>query len=377
MLFVPRPACTKFRRKFSFHVFFLAHCREPRLQKLELQRAAIDCLSIVISRAGPEMMDMLLAHRVPAVLCACIRRQPPGGHSAREETGPSMIKTAASGHTSSTSSSSRGSSDRMPPLARSAVHALALLVHPRGPQWAPIRAMPFREATSEQTRSRNGVAVADAGVAATASGLAVYIKAAAELGASVWRETSMHLLKTARTGSGGRDGGGGGDSMMPETARGGEGRGGGGSGSDPYFVGTKVVATSALSVLCAILCEDAHCDGLTTVKRDCSQNTIAPSSDESLRGLAVRPRDDAAAVRLAALRVLLHTCRSSADVAHEFAAFGGGVAVQALLARLCLPINSSTSGGGKVRHAELHTNVFLSEIGNKCRVWMLRSEIVR
>lgn len=269
------------------------------------------------------------------------------------EAGPSMIKAAGSGHTS-TSSSSRVCSDRMPSLARSAVHALALLVHPMGSQWEPIRAMPFREATSENMRSRNVIAIT------STSGLAGHVKAAAELGASVWRETSTHLLKTSRSGGGGRAGNGG---AMSGTVRGEEKSGGSG---EAYVMG-KAVATSALSVLCSILCEeDAHSESLAAAKTNFSQDIVAPSSEESLRDSAMcPPREDAAAVRLAALRVLLHTCRSSSAVAHAFTAFCGGAAVQALLARLCLPMKNPTNGGGEVWHgAALHGVSVLSEISN-------------
>lgn len=239
----------------------------------------------------------------------------------------------------------------------SAVRTLAALVHPTQPQWRPIRALPFQEAAIQWIEQTETVATAAVAAAAT-SGLAIDVKAAAKLGASVWRETSTHLLKTAKNGISGervveRSGAGAGN----EEAR----RGGGQNQS----VG-KAVAPSALSVLCSIVREEGSYDGLAAAARDSEKIDVgdAPFSGECLRGVkASHHSDDTSTARLAALRVLLHTCRASSSVAHAFAAFHGGAAVQALLGRLCLPEGNTL--GGKVRRRKRTIDRFCAEA---CRV---------
>lgn len=292
----------------------------------------MDCLSIVVSRAGPETMGMLLAHRVPAVLCACIRHGSPDPRSAlgapaqpcRQATPPVPSENRA-----------------LHPLAPSCVRALACLVHPTGPQWAPIRATPLREATVDE-RGTGSPSVVNA-VAAASSGLAIDMKAAVDLGASVWRETATHLLKMGGSaGGGGCGSGGNGEGGVGIEATASMLENDGRSGSRVSSGGEAIsFTTSAVSSLCGIIC--AAADGRTASRGGEENRFEAPPYDAS----AVRRRSPAAGgdggddgVRLAALRVLLHTSRVSAHIAHAIAAFDEGAAVQALLGRL----GSATTG---------------------------------
>ena len=281
---------------------------DPYLQKMELQRTAIDCLSTVISLAGPETAGMLLAHRVPAILCVCIRR-----YSC--PTPPPGAVTPTRGDTACSAPSYR---QRRFALVHPAVCALARLVHPTGAQWAPIRTMPFHEATA---RRRLGLKIP----VAVASGLAVGAKAAAELGASVWQQTAKHLLEVdGCEGSSGSDEEGAVSLAAAMSAESGRGRRGIGEADN-----------SAIDVLCRVLCDagDLSCGSETS--RGPEGVSTPPTVDHS-----VGSRDCSGAsqrVQIAALRVLLHACRASFGVAHAVATFDGGATVQALLDRLCSP----------------------------------------
>lgn len=286
---------------------------DPHLQKLELQRTAIDCLSTVISLAGPETTGMLLAHRVPATLCACIRR-----HSC-----PTPQLGAATPTRDGAVCSALYYRQRLFALVHPAVRVLARLVHPTGAQWAPICAMPFHEATA---RRRLGSTIP----VAIASGHAVDAKAAAELGASVWQQTAKHLLE-----AGGCDGSGGSDeeSAVPSpTAR--------GAGSGRGRRGINEADNSAIGVLCRVLCdaEEFSCGSATSRGPEGGSTAQAIDRSAGSRDRSSGGQD----VKIAALRVLLHGCRASFGVAHAVAAFDGGAIVQALLDRLCLP--STTEG---------------------------------
>lgn len=196
---------------------------------LEVQRTAVDCLSIIISRAGPETTGMLLAHRVPAVLCACIRHG-----SAPDPRSPLGAPASAQPYQPRTPPPPSSSSENraLHPLALSCVRALACLVHPTGPQWAPIRQTPFLEASGERgVGSPTSATVAAAAAAlAVSGGLAIDMRAAVDLGSSVWRETATHLL---RIGGGSAGGGGGGS-------------GGGGGGGDDDKGGVDPGTTATL-----------------------------------------------------------------------------------------------------------------------------------
>lgn len=269
---------------------------------------------------------MLLAHRVPAVLCACIRHGSPDPRSAlgapaqpcRQGNPPVPSEKRA-----------------LHPLAPSCVRALACLVHPTGPQWAPIRATPLREAAVDD-RGTESPLVANA-VAAASSGLAIDMRAAVDLGASVWRETATHLLKMGRSAGGGGCGSGGngegGVGLEATAATLENGRG----GIHISSVGDATsFTTSAVSSLCGIICEAA---GGSAAPRGGEENRFEALSYDAyaVRGGSPTAGGDGGdgGVRLAALRVLLHTSRASARVAHAIAAFDEGAAVQALLGQLC------------------------------------------
>lgn len=282
---------------------------DVHLQKLELQRTAIDCLSTVISLAGPETTGMLLAHRVPATLCACIRRY-------SYPTPPLGAATPTRGDTACSASSYRQHLFAL--VIHPAVRALARLVHPTGAQWAPIRAMPFHEATA---RRRLGLTTP----VAVASGRAVDAKAAAELGASVWQQTAKHLLEVDDCdGSSGSDEEGAASlaaTMGPE------------SGSERR--GIEEADNSAIGVLCRVLCDAGDLSYGSATFRGPEGVSTPPALSQS-----VSSGDRSGAgqdVQIAALRVLLHACRESFAVAHAVAAFDGGATVQALLDRLCSP----------------------------------------
>ncbi|CAM9176832.1 unnamed protein product [Laminaria digitata] len=280
-------------------------CPGTHQQKLELQRTAIDCLSTVILLAGPETTSMLLAHRVPATLCACIRRRhscptPPLGAATPTRDGAACSTSSYRQH-----------------LVHPAVRALARLVHPTGAQWAPIRAMPFHEATA---RCRLGLTIP----AAVASGRAVDTTAAAELGASVWRQTAKSLLEADGCDeSDGSDEEGAVSSAAARGAESGGGRRGIGEADD----------NSAIGVLCRVLCDPGKLSCGSATARGPEGVSTPPAL-----GYSAGSRDRSGAgqdVRIAALRVLLHACRASFGVAHAVAAFDGGATVQALLDRLC------------------------------------------
>ena len=286
---------------------------DPHLQKLEIQRAAIDCLSTVILLAGPETTGMLLAHRVPATLCACIRR-----HS--DPTPRLGATTPARDGAAFLAPSYR---QRLFAVVHPAVRALARLVHPTGAQWAPICAMPFHEATA---RRRQGLFIP----VAIASGHAVDAKAAAEFAASVWQQTAKHLLEAGGCdGSGGSDEEGAISSASVRCAESGRGRRGMGEAE-----------TTAIGVLCRVLCDAEEFSCGSVISRGPGGVSTPPAFDHSA---GARDRSDGGQdVKIAALRVLLHGCRASFGVARAVAAFDGGAIVQALLDRLCLP----TSPGG-------------------------------
>ncbi|CAN0554027.1 unnamed protein product, partial [Ectocarpus sp. 8 AP-2014] len=90
---------------------------------------------------------MLLAHRLPAVLCRCILRRhhsplaAPCSTGARGGVGDVVIVSPAA----AVPSGRRRRHRQRFPLTPPAVRALSLLVQPTGPQWCPIRPMPFRE----------------------------------------------------------------------------------------------------------------------------------------------------------------------------------------------------------------------------------------
>ncbi|CAM9750929.1 unnamed protein product [Ectocarpus fasciculatus] len=369
-------------------------------QKLKLQRAAVDCLSTVISRAGPETIGMLLAHRLPAVLCRCILRRhhsplaTPCSTGARGGVGDVAIGSPA---VALPSGRHRRRRHRQRfPLAPPAVRALSLLVQPTGPQWRPIRPMPFREAaaaaaaaaaaTQQQQQEEQRFRLASSqppSPLAAAAGLDVDMKAAVELASSVWRQTAQQLLEDTTSGGnrgngtgtgGGSRRGGGENNASLATAEEDGGGGGGGGGLD--FFGEEAgpdrgvrdrrgpPTTNPVAVLCGIICdveedeEDAtrwDSPGSAAYHRDeiaaattaaaapfCGQHVGRRRSSEGGGdgggGDGGGGRGDT--TRSAALRVLLHSCRASPGVARAIVAFDGGAAVQALLGRLCLPPSS-------------------------------------
>ena len=319
-----------------------------KTQKLELQRAAMDCLSTVISRAGPEMTGMLVAHRVPAILCSCLRLR------RRQQRSPSDPPD------SSRAGGRAPAVRRDFVLAAPAVRALAQLVHPTGPQWRPLRALPFGEAAAaaaaaaaavNRHRRRQGLRCRAPSPAmpmeekpSTGAGVAVDVSAAVELGASVWRQTAKHLLEGADNGGG--DGGDGGT--------------GSGGGSFRAHSGNLAVAegeaeasgVNAVAALCAILCEADEGSGRSDAalsSADSGEGGVVGAVAAPFCGQPRRSFEKSGGgggggggggedvTRLAALRVLLHACRASPGVAHAIVAFGGGAAVQALTGRLSLP----------------------------------------
>lgn len=310
-------------------------------QKLELQRAAIDCLSTVILRAGPEMTGMLVAHRVPAVLCSYIRRQ------CCSPTAPPDAAGGAGGRASSAVPAA--CSRRLFVLAGAAARALAQLVHPTGLQWRPLRPMPFGEAAAaaaanrhqRRQRRRRGVSsppsVSMTGPS-TAPGIVVDVNAAVELATSVWRQTAKHLLESAEGGGnagcgGNINGGGGGDSEHGALLAAAEEE--------------EASGINAVAALCVVLCAGEKKNA------SCSDDAADSSAGGSERGITAaaaapfcgqsqsrRPFENGGgpdATRLAALRVLLHACRASPGVAHAIAAFDGGAAVRALLGQASPP----------------------------------------
>lgn len=246
---------------------------------------------------------MLLAHRVPATLCSCIRR--------RSLSSPQLARGITS--------LARRSQSRMNPLEPPAVLALANLVHSTGAQWAPIRAMPFHGTAGRRADSTP--------LSAGTSGLAVDVRAAVELGTSVWRQTATHLLETSRSGGGDGDDGGltVGEKLDPD---GGDGQNGGRDAFD-----------TAIAALCRILCEAGDLSSSPPASKIREENESVDAAPFCGGGILRRSSSSQSggAMRLAALRVLLHCCRASPDVAHAIVAFDRGAAVQAVLDRLSLP----------------------------------------
>lgn len=230
--------------------------------------------------------------------------------------------------------------------------------------------MPFRDAAAPAAATSATDRTVSTTVAATSpiaikTRLPMDVSAAVDLAESVCRETSTHLLKEeARNYT---DGGRGHPREHPVT---GVGVGVDVGNSDKNNDGDgrhsgEEKSNSALSALCSILCEeDVSCRAAATVVTNTvtsqkgGQEMIFPSSDASLlepQRSAVtdndkadydeHDHDQAVEARLAALRVLLHSCRASSSVAHAFAAFDGGTAVQALLGRLCLPTSTGRNTG--------------------------------
>ena len=315
------------------------HIQPRTKQKLGLQRGAIECLSTVISRAGAETTGMLVAHRVPAILCCCLRRQ-------QRKSFPTAAPPDSS------SGSRAGGRDPAAPacssvLAVPAARALAQLVHPTGSQWRPLRALPFGEAAtttaaaSQHRRPKLGRHRRDSSPrsvpmvepSSTRAGMAVDVTAAVELAASVWGQTAKHLLERA------------------------EGGGGGGGGYHEHGANLEAATAaeegsqgvSAVAALCTILCEagkiagcsdDAAGSRADSGERDIAVSAIAAPFHGQLRRSFEKGSNGegvADATRLAALRVLLHACRASSGVAHAIVAFGGGAAVQVLLGQLSRP----------------------------------------
>lgn len=257
------------------------------------------------------MTGMLLAHRVPATLCACIR-----SHSC--PTPPLGAATPTRGDTACLAPSYR---QRLFALVHPAVRALARLVHPTGAQWTPILAMPFHEATAQ---GRLGLPIP----VEVSNGRAVDAKAAAELGASVWQQTAKHLLEVdGCDGSSGSDEEGAVSLVAAMGADSGRGHRGIGEADN-----------SAIGVLCRILCDagDLSCGSATSGG---PEGVSTPPALGHSVGSEDRP-GTSQGVQIAALRVLLHVCRASFDVAHAVAAFDGGATVQALLDRLCSPAHA-------------------------------------
>lgn len=301
---------------------------------------------------------MLLAHRVPAILCACIRTQ---CFPLTSPFGTGADKSGWRGDVDGVGDSAAVASPGgccLCLLVRPAVRALAYLVHPMGLQWRPIRPMPFSEAAAavdqhqhQQRRRYCSVSSPSSEAAAaakpsTAAGLAVDVNAAVELATSVWQQTAKHLLARAKNS---RDGGRGGDNSV-----------GGGSGRVGLAAAAAMVtdeeedlAVNAVAALCGILCQ-------TEKNESCCNSACSSAHDHSVVGIPaaaaaapfcgqfVAPRgvtgkgDGLDETRSAALRVLLHACRASPGIAHAIAAFNRGAAVEVLLARLCLPSVADT-----------------------------------
>lgn len=294
---------------------------------------------------------MLLAHRVPAALCGCIRWQPLP--PATRLNGRDRTAGAVPVHRR-----------RLSPLAAPAVRALSRLLHSTGPQWRPVCPMPFHEAAAAaQQRRRRPRASSPSARAAAAAAVAVDMTAAAELAASVWRQTAKQLLENSTSRA---DGGDGGRSNRSGSSGGG---GGGGGGSRRENGGAGVAAdweagvdigaactghgnirgtasSNALATLCGIVCDVEEeeqvsgCRDSTAGSVDDRRGGTAPFCGQSIARR--RPLGDGGrsgdTLLLAALRVLLHTCRVSPGVAEVVVAFEGGNAVQALLGRLHLPV---------------------------------------
>lgn len=304
-----------------------------KTQKLELQRAAIDCLSTTVSRAGPEMTGMLVAHRVPAVLCSLIRKQQRFPPAPADGSGAASRGSAAPARSS-----------RFFVLAPPAVRALAQLVHSTGPQWCPLRPMPFGEGAAaakehQHQQGRHHRASSPSASTArpsTSAGIAVDVNAAVELAASVWRQTAKNLLETADDGG---DGGGSGDCEHGRATL------AAAAAAAAEEAGSKGV--NAVAVLCTIVCEvnwNVGCAGESDVGVGAVAGAFgAPFCGQPRRsfegGGLSGPTDS---TRLATLRVLLQVCRASPGVAHAVAAFGGGAVVRALLRQASLP--SSAAG---------------------------------
>lgn len=279
---------------------------------------------------------MLLAHRIPTVLCACIRR-----------------------HSTSSPTSLLNARSHPPATAAAAICALAGLVHPTGAQWVPIRAMPLAEATIDAC-----------GIGATVGQdwLAAEIKAAVDLGLSVCLQTATNLLENAPQDSSdvNHSGVSGDLGSTYQNGRHEEER------HEPH-------STTAIEVLCGILCsegKDGHGGGsVGVVDLDDTPNraNTAPFCDQSVSRYHDRrevelqslpsPSPSSAGgrlqVTLAALRLLLHACRASSGVAHAIADYDGGTVVQALLKRLCFTLSANEYSREKV----MRRSVCLTRLG--------------
>lgn len=216
------------------------------------------------------------------------------------------------------------------------------------------------------------------------------MKAAVELASSVWRQTAQQLLEDVSSGGngGGAGEGTGGGSRRSDGDRNSsfaavkEKYGGGGDG-DLDFFGEEAgpdrgfrdtrgpPTTNAVAALCGIICdveeeeddedEDAtrwdspgsapyHRDETATAAAAAAAAAAAPFCGQHVgRGRSSERDGDGGGgggggrgdtTRSAALRVLLHACRSSPGVARAIVTFDGGAAVQTLLGRLCLPPSS-------------------------------------
>lgn len=179
--------------------------------------------------------------------------------------------------------------------------------------------MPFYEPTAElRAGSANSVAVT--------SGLAVDMKAAAELGASVWQQTATYLLEATSRGE---------SSIISE----GNGVGGGIGSPDGGLDRCNISNTNAIAVICAILCEaeEDSVSGHTERSKEWEANSATTSfCDQQADSEVSSCNGSRRGWKLDALRVLLHTCRVSPGVAHAVVAFKEGAIVQTLLGGLWL-----------------------------------------
>lgn len=275
---------------------------------------------MVISRAGPETMGMLLAHRLPAVLCACIRRQRPA--EAREEDILGLE-----------------------PLPRLAVHVLGLLVHPSGPHWEPIRRMPFLETSHEASCSSKPVGMMQENQGD--------LEVASELTVSVWRDTSLQLMDATGDGSG--EG-----VAVPGDALGAQpGRRDAGNRCG------STLRNDALSVLCEIICGERWASHAALSVGE--EQGVMPAATDGVQPSrnCTTPYAPASA-KFDALHLLLHSCRSSLDVACAIANFSGGAVIQALLGML--RFFAGDGGDGQVRRRSQVQSAYKSSNVNISRL---------
>lgn len=147
------------------------------------------------------------------------------------------------------------------------------------------------------------------------------LEVAFELATSVWWETATHLLMKARESHGKRD--------LSGAEEPGEDCG---QCNAAEYSGEEKSGTDVLSVLSWILRMEGGALGVDPEGTHKAASVLVESSEN----LAAEPSADT--LRLAALRVLLHTCRASPSVALAFAASGGGAAIPVMLQRLNGPI---------------------------------------